>query len=304
MTALAAELRHHPNVPSLEVYDEENVTQWWEGTREQYARTLDIASRAARIHRRFEIVAGGLVFPDVEWMEDLCAQPGVRSSFDVVAVHAYPETWTPAGVTAENYFGAEFEKKFVRAVDRACGRKRVWINETGFATTPGKTEMDQAAWWVRAIATFAAEPRVEHIGVYEIKDLAAEKAAIGDAPNYHRGVARSDRTPKLAFATIKRVVELFGSRSVTIADADVIVEPREAEGELHYHAFARPDGDRILFVWNRVSEQKVRIAAKTRSGPITEYGLDGSARRETLALPLEVTLGRGIPRIFRWSQRP
>src|SRR4051794_33562577 len=133
VSALAVELRHHRNVPSLEIYNEENVAQWWEGTRAQYAETLATASRAARRQRAFQILAGGLVFADAEWMEDVCAQRGLGALFDVVAVHAYPETWTPEGVTVENYFGAGFENNFVRAVDRACGRKRVWVNETGFA---------------------------------------------------------------------------------------------------------------------------------------------------------------------------
>src|SRR5829696_8780983 len=32
VAAIAAELRHHANVPSLEVYNEQNVAQWWEGS--------------------------------------------------------------------------------------------------------------------------------------------------------------------------------------------------------------------------------------------------------------------------------
>lgn len=55
----------------------------------------------------------------------------------------------------------------------------------GYATTPGRTEHDQAIWWARAVPTFLADSAVEHIGIYEIKDLREDSRVIGDAPNYH-----------------------------------------------------------------------------------------------------------------------
>ena len=92
----------------------------------------------------------------------------------------------------------------------------IWINETGFATVPGKSERDQASWWVRAIATFLAHPRVEHIGIYEIKDLSPGKPVIGDAPNYHLGLTRADRTKKLAFYTVDLLTDLLDTGTLMV----------------------------------------------------------------------------------------
>ncbi len=70
----------------------------------------------------------------------------------IVPFHAYPETWTPEGVRAENHLGPSFATGFVRTVDRSWGPKPIWINETGFATVEGRSERDQAESWSRAVA--------------------------------------------------------------------------------------------------------------------------------------------------------
>ena len=44
--ALTAELRHHGNVEAIEIYNEQNVAQWWEGTVDEYANTLKSAAQA------------------------------------------------------------------------------------------------------------------------------------------------------------------------------------------------------------------------------------------------------------------
>jgi hypothetical protein len=291
--ALGSEIGHHPNVRSLEIYNEENVQQWWEGSADDYGSTLGSAASAVR---GLELVMGGLVFPDLEWIEALCDDERVRNAFTVLPVHAYPETWTPEGVTVENYLGEGFRKEFLPAADRLCGPKRIWINETGFATTPGKTEEDQAAWWARAIATFAAEPRVEHIGIYEIKDLAPDRPAIGDAPNYHLGLTRVDRTKKLAFSTVKMLVELIGTQPFSLDAAKV--QRSATTGDLHHHYFSLRDQTALLVVWNRTADEGVRVHFP-RDGRVVEYALDGTTSPRTLQdRALDIGLRRGVPRIF------
>ena len=292
---IAAEAGHHRNVPSLEIYNEQNVAQWWEGTREEYAATL---RRAAEVTRgRLQIIAGGLVFPDLDWLEDVCAA-GAARSFEVLAIHAYPETWTPPGTTVENYFGEGFRRSFLPGADRACGAKRIWVNETGYATTPGRSERDQAAWWARAMAVFAAEPRVEQIGVYEIRDLAPDKPAIGDAPNYHLGLVTTDGRRKLAFATVDLLTDLLGTVAVRATPAAFDVERHTPTGELHHRAFTRADGARVLIVWNRTAADRVLVRAGHGS-PVIEYGLDAQERGTHPATsPIAVALEPGIPRIF------
>jgi hypothetical protein len=301
-SATAAALASYDNVLSYEIYNEENVRQWWDGTAAEYGTLLASGSRAIR--RRdpnAAVLFGGLVFPDVEWIERVCGVREVPQSFSVLPVHAYPETWTPAGVTVENYLGGL--EAFVGAADRACGRKAIWVNETGFATVPGRTELEQASWWVRAVATFLATPRVEHIGVYEIKDLPADRPAIGDAPNYHLGLTRADRTPKLAFQTVDLLTDLLDVGRLAVEDERVraSVDVGTA-GELHAHLFERPDGARVLFVWDRLSSPVVRIDVPA-AGSVVEYGMEGTplATGDT-ALLQRVQLRAGVPRMFELRQ--
>jgi len=273
--ALAGAMRRHPNIISYEIYNEENVPQWWDGTAERYADTLERAAEAIRsANPRAQVLLGGMVYPDVEWIRRVCADGRVRRAFAIVPFHAYPETWTPEDVTVERYLGPTFASGFVRAVDSACGPKPIWINETGFATVEGRSERDQAEWWERAVATFASEPRVEEIGVYEIKDLSPDRPAIGGSPNYHLGITRADRTKKLAFYTIRRLAALIGGAPLAVADAVVTRGASNATGEVFAHAFVRPDGTQLLFVWSN-EDTIVDVRLPRAAAWAVEYGIEG-----------------------------
>lgn len=156
----------------------------------------------------------------------------------------------------------------------------MWINETGFATVPGKTERDQALWWARAVPTFLAEPAVEHVGIYEIKDLRADAPAIGGAPNYHLGLADTARRKKLAFATVQLLVRLLGADSLTVTDSalDVAVT-NGTPGALHVHGFLRPDGRQVLVAWDTASRVTLRVRLPRPGRNAIAYDLDGSGRR-------------------------
>jgi hypothetical protein len=301
--AIASALRRHPNILSYEIYNEENVKQWWDGDAGAYGRVLAAGVTAIRrADPDARVFFGGLVFPDTPWVEAVCRSPGVRGSFDVLPFHAYPETWTPADVTAENYVGGL--DGFLEVADRACGRRPIWINETGFATVPGKSEREQASWWVRAVATFLAHPRVEHIGVYEIKDLPTDKPVIGDAPNYHLGLTRTDRTKKIAFHTVDLLTDLLDTGTLRVADDELTIINDGDRGEPHQHLFVRPDGDRVLIVWNRSGARKVDVEFRTSGRAAIEYALDGQSKQvpgfHGKALR-GVDLEPSTPRIFRIS---
>jgi len=276
--ALATRLRSHPSIASYEIYNEENAPLWWEGSAEEYAAVLERGAAAIRrAAPRTQVLLGGMVWPDADWLETSCE--GDRSRVNVVPFHAYPETWTPDSITVENYLGPGFAAGFVPVADSACGRKPLWINEAGFATTPGKTEREQAEWWVRAFATFLAEPRIEHLGVYEIRDQPQGTEVIGDAPNYYLGLIRTDGTPKLAFATVKLLARLFGRDSITVADAGVRVRVKSgALPGLRHHLFVRSDGTRLIFLWDPKGRGTVELELDRGFGQVTAYELDGSAR--------------------------
>jgi polysaccharide biosynthesis protein PslG len=306
VTTLATKLKSHPSIVSYEIYNEENVSLWWEGTAEEYARTLrEGAAAIRRADPDAQVLLGGMVWPDLEWLETSCDRSD--TPFDVLPFHAYPETWTPDSITVENYLGTGFRTGFLPEADRQCGRKPVWINETGFATTPGKSERHQAEWWARALATFLAEPRVEHAGIYEIRDQQLGTAVIGDAPNYYLGLVRRDGTPKLAFTTVRLLVELMGTDSITVADPALEVRVTEgAPGQLHHHLFIRPDGRQLAFVWDKTSSPTLELRLPRSTGRVTVYGADGASRAWPEAdgrTIRRVKLQPGIVRIFDAESR-
>ncbi|HEU4641500.1 MAG TPA: beta-galactosidase [Gemmatimonadaceae bacterium] len=276
--ALALALRRHPNVRSLEIYNEENTPQWWDGTRGAYDSTLAAAAAAIReADPDAQVLLGGMVWPDAAWAGAACDAARV----DAVPFHAYPETWTPDSVTVESYLHDFGWATFLPAWRAHCRGAPVWIDETGFATVPGKTERDQALWWARAIPTFLAEPAVQQIGIYEIKDLRAGAAAIGGAPNYHLGLTYSDRRPKLAFSTVRLLVRLLNVGTLTIGDPGLgvtVTRGTRGAGTPYVHDFIRPDGTQVLFAWDRDGDPELRVRLPRSGRTATEWSLDGTGR--------------------------
>jgi hypothetical protein len=298
---IAVALAPHESVKSYEIYNEENVPLWWDGTLEDYSAVLTTGAEAVRAaDTDAEVLLGGMVWPDLEWLDGACEDG--KAPFDVLPFHAYPETWTPESVTVETYLGTDFQGEFLGPADEQCGMKPVWINELGFATTPGKTELQQADWWVRAFATFLAARRVEHLGIYEIKDQRRDTPVIGDAPNYYLGLLRVDRTPKLAFHTVKMLLRLFDTDLITVADDELSVQVRnDGRGKVYRHLFVRPDGRQLIFVWVRGSPSTVDLRL-TRSGRrVASYSLDGKGtewRQFDGQVIQGVKLTAGEPRVF------
>jgi hypothetical protein len=296
---LADSLSRHANIRSYEIYNEENVRQWWDGTAAEYAAVLGAAATAVRsADPDAAVLLGGMVWPDADWADAVCSVGDNGGGIDVIPFHAYPETWTPDSVQVENYLGATIAADF----DAACGRKPIWINEAGFATTPGRSEREQAAWWARAIATFAAHPRIEHIGVYEIKDLPPGAPVIGDAPNHHLGLTDAGRRKKLAFHTVALLVRLLADDTLAVADSALVVEGKDGAGAATYaHLFLRDDGRQILLAWAKGRVRTVRIRLPRAARRALAWALDGRStpyRRFDGRVLDDVRLAPGDVRIF------
>ena len=275
---LALALSDHPNVLSYEIYNEMNLSLWWDGSLEQYRETLKYAAQAVRAaDPDAQVLSGALAHPDDDWIQGL-TKAGYAQYYDVLPFHAYPETWTEPNLVAENYLGIEYRNYFLPEHKQNGEGEPVWINEMGYATTPGRTEEEQASWWARAVSTFLAEPEIEHIGVYEIKDLDPGVEAIGDDKNYYLGLTYRDRTKKLAFHTVDMLTDLLDTGTLTIADSEVQVTVDEGnDRHLYYHLFKRPDSVQVLFVWHRVGNPTVTIRLKTPGTSAEHYSLAGVA---------------------------
>jgi polysaccharide biosynthesis protein PslG len=306
VSRIASETKGYRNIASFEIYNEENVKEWWDGKAGDYNKVLRAGAVAVKtVVPATQVIFGGMVYPDEKWVEAACIANGNAKSFDVLPFHAYPETWTPKNITVENYldqgYTGFFLGKFIPTVDEKCARQPVWINEAGFATAPGKTEKEQANWWARAIATFLADPRVEHLGIYQVRDRKKSESVIGESENYYLGILRSDGHPKLAFHLLKRLVPLMNTGYITVADPELAVEVAGGrKGELYRHLFVRPDGRQVLFVWDRTGSPTLCLRPRPGSS-VTEYRLDGTTKSyaayDGKRLD-DVRLEPGIARIF------
>ena len=275
---LALALSDHPNVLSYEIYNEMNLDLWWDGSVEQYMETLKQGAEAVRAaDPDAQVILGGLAEPDYRWSRELM-ESGYARYYDILAFHSYAETWTPGNVVVEKFLGSEYRNQFLADHKQYGEGEPVWINEMGYATTPNRTEEQQANWWARAVSTFLAEPEIEHIGVYEIKDLDPGVEAIGDNKNYYLGLTYRDRTKKLAFHTVDLLTDLLDTGTLTIADSEVqVIADEESTEYLYYHLFKRPDGAQVLFVWDRVRNPTVTIKLKTPGSSAEHYSLSGEA---------------------------
>ena len=274
---LAFALRDYPNVLSYEIYNEQNARLWWDASVEEYKETLRHGAMAVRAaDTDAQVILGGFVFPDDYWLGSI-VRSGHARYYDITPFHAYPETWTPGNVSVENYLDQRY-RDFVRDNQQFGDAEPIWINEMGFAATPDKTELDQANWWARAVSTFAADPHIEHIGVYEIKDLPAGKEAIGDEKNFHLGLTRVDRTKKLAFYTVALMKNLLGTSAVIAADNDVMVAVSEGTAkELYWHLFKRRDGKQVLFIYDKRGDPTIRVSLRTGGTKALQFALDGTS---------------------------
>ena len=230
------------------------------------ARCFTVAADAVRrADPDAAVLLGGMVWPiSSGWRLPAI---GGRAPFDVLPFHAYPETWTPDSVRVENYLGRGFERGFLPAADARCGRKPIWINETGFATTPGKTERAQAEWWARAFATFLSAPRVEHLGIYEIRDQRQDTPVIGDAPNYYLGLLRQDRHSQAGILHRQAPLTTLRGDSITVADRELSVAVKEGKaGSCTSISSSARDGTQLVFVWDRTGSPTVRPSQGRASG--------------------------------------
>lgn len=270
---LADALRDYPNVLSYEIYNEENSRTWWDGSIDQYKETLRLGALAVRaVNPTLQVLLGGAVFPDSAWLRQI-VDNGCARYYDITPFHAYPETWINS--TVENYLDAGY-RAFVDANENLGEAEPIWINEIGFAATPEMGEAEQANWWARAVSTFLADPYIEHIGVYEIKDLAPGKETIGDEKNYYLGLTRVDRGKKLAFYTVALLRKLLAGK-VAPADDELSAKVSDGEaGDLHYHLFKRADGKQVLFGYDKQAHPTIEVKLRVRGARAWEYELNGT----------------------------
>jgi hypothetical protein len=100
------------------------------------------------------------------------------------------------------------------------------------------------------------------------------------------------------------MTDLLDVGRLTVVTDTFAVQPSDSpNGELHHQAFLRPDGDRVLVVWNRTAAERVRVQFPAGMFRVVEYSLDGSTRTTPEERTVDVALTAGTPRIFRLTSK-
>jgi hypothetical protein len=206
-------------IHTWQIWNEQNSPKYFapDPDAQRYGRLLAVtADRIHAIDPTAEVITGGMwgppsahaVIPTVQYLRQLYAVPGVKSSFDAVAVHPY----------AGSLDRVSNQVKAVLRVIQANGDDAgIWITELGWASGGPrdndlvKTPKGQARLLTSSISTLIAKRlawRIRGVLWYAWRDAPPERTDCEWCPK--SGLRKLDGAPKPAAKAFKRLV--FGAR--------------------------------------------------------------------------------------------
>ena len=300
-------------IRTWEVWNEPDVTQFWSGGSEAYARLLKVAAIVVKtVDPEANVIFGGLLYAsDQGFLSQVLRQfqnDPLRDQynwfFDVMAVHSYDDPWRSGWLT-----------KVVRDTLKSYRLTRpVWVNETGVSVWndyPGPvwaynpeqrnrlaTAQQQAHFLIMS-AAFAWSKGVEVVFYHQLYDdcgnypagtdfpphngeLCANGTCFGDAFGIYRNPRDAHcfshhplvNTPRPVAQAFLLLAKVFGRHSFAPISLAGLNESVTAI------AFQRSNGERILVLWNNTGEARSHTL-KATGAAATVYFLNG----ETLTLP-------------------
>jgi hypothetical protein len=200
-------------VTDWQVWNEVNATEFWKPGPDAagYAEFLRAESAVIRsADPKATVVLSGLTdygqVKAADFLEQLYAQPGFSSTFDVLALHAYAHDAPAVGRLLDRFHAV--------SVRHGDGDRRLWVTEIGWATTgPGApitvTPQDQAE---RMRSSFdmligcSERWALDRAYWFAYRDL-APPAGQPDVPGYHTGLLDVQGRAKPAWAALGEFAE-------------------------------------------------------------------------------------------------
>lgn len=218
--------RYRGRIAAWEIWNEPDNRDYWTGTTEQFAALTRIAARRIReADPNAVLVLGGMAYGLGPFLKHLIADDHLDQYVDVVAVHAYPETWLNA--RAETVF-----QQWIPAVSDMLTADRsgvdLWLNEMGYADyrfRPNQASLYgidafyryehspayQAAMLFKFEVMALASERVSLTGWYRIDDFSpAEKRLGKDQTNDHLGLLDVEGRAKPDLSALEFFRRLLG----------------------------------------------------------------------------------------------
>lgn len=281
--------RYRGRVRSWEIWNEPDNKDYWLGTAEEFAELTRLAARRVReADPGAVLLLGGMASGPSNFFQALIARFHIDRTVDVVAMHAYPESWL--NVPAETIF-----QQWVPQVHELLSQDRsgddLWINEMGYpnyryrsnqASVYGTnvyyryehTRRYQAVMLFKMEVMALASGQVSLTGWYRIDDFARSETQLGgDLVNYHLGLEDSRGRLKPALPALAFFNRLFGVATRVLQEKIVRIENSQSV----VNVFQTEQGKTIVIGWLR-SPRPGEAQAAT--------GMLQDERRETVSTEL------------------
>ncbi len=274
--------RYKGKIKVWELWNEPDNREYWQGSVEAYAELVKGAAVAVRrANPSAVLVLGGMSRGPSPFVETLLSQYGIADYVDVIAMHAYAESWDEE--RAETIY-QDWVQKMADLIESRGEGADFWINEMGYADY--RFRPNQASKWgtnvnydyehtsdYQAKLLFKAEvmsltsPRVSLTAWYRIDDFSPQTVHFSDDEvNYHLGLTDTKGEPKPAFYALRFFQALF-DRPVVLDRGRVKV----------------PVGSQSVLKCFRTAERRLIVVGWLRSSKnseVTEHTGEAHDRRE------------------------
>ncbi len=248
--------RYAGRVAAWEVWNEENIDQFWQPARNPAAYVALLSQTSPSIRTAdpgATIVMGGVAGLDPDYLH-ACLDAGAADSIDAIAYHPYPETlyqgdYTPQESRCRDIVG------FVRGLisTHTARPLGIWITELGWTTCaqspPGVSADTQASYMLRSLINYGGT-EVARVFYYSLYD---EQINQWD----YYGLATHDYSPNIrffyfpanksqTFLSLSKAgfIKPFGENRRIIIMITANINPGEATKNWFRAGFAKTAGNR------------------------------------------------------------
>ncbi|MCU7492599.1 MAG: cellulase family glycosylhydrolase [Ignavibacteria bacterium] len=251
--------RYKPWIKTWELWNEPDISIYWQGTPEQFAKMIKIGSKAVReADPSAKVVLGGLAIrPD--FFRQLFRDYGISPYVDIVNMHNYYETWSNNPIERL----PDYVNELSEIVMRYGNHQSLWMAEVGYSTwrmKPNKVSSDynpyydyehtlryQAVELFKTLSLAVNTDKLAAICWYEVKDLPPAENVIGDNNNRNLGVAFADHSPKPALKALSFFNTLFSHKSKSLDKSVEIV--KNVGSQSCTTTFQDENGDVTVVAW-------------------------------------------------------
>jgi polysaccharide biosynthesis protein PslG len=254
-------------ISSWELWNEPDLTEYWQGTPEYFAEVVKAGARGVREgNPSAVIVLGGMSHGPSKFFDELLNRHHIERWVDVIAMHGYPETWD------EERLDSVYQTRIAKMqqyIDESGQPLDLWLNEMGYADyryQPSKaspwgtdiyygyehTSRYAADALFRSFVLCVASGKLSLAGWYRIDDFREnDKRMPSDKTHYHLGVMDVNGKPKPEFYAMQLASRLL---QVPLHTLTAKFKSRAAKSKAIVKVFQRADGRVVVTGWLRSSK--------------------------------------------------